>query len=299
MSVSHEIAHTAGHFDPKKFIAEAAPVVITGATIAKCFTIIHQSEMGVRFSAGSPKLKPEYHIELIDRLEKQGIVYDHLAKEERDVEVEKMVKELPEEIASKGVYQIEGRGIKLLKPWEKIVKINVAHHATPLETEDKMVEVWTPDEKKFVVPGDFVWRVRRNGDNPHKALVNINNEKDNKDKNKLKELGQAAASICRNGLGKVLADKKELDLRDFHKERRPKEIADEINSISLEDEDEYGIIIDRVFISQPVPVDAQILANAIKDRKVDTTELAALVAKELNKADKNGLGNLETLAQAA
>jgi regulator of protease activity HflC (stomatin/prohibitin superfamily) len=181
MGVLHETLPTAALYNnPQQLMITATGSVALIGTAAKTFEVVHQGEMGVRMRRGRP----------VER-KRTGVREGYRTRTE-------------EEIAEEGRYKIYGPGAYVLIPFfEKIVKVNVNDRADEVEP----FNIESSDGQLHTVEASFIWQVLRFGDYPYNALFNVNNEKDNKDKDKYLELKQAVLSIGVGGLGRVLGGK--------------------------------------------------------------------------------------------
>jgi hypothetical protein len=174
-----------------------------------------------------------------------------------------------DELREKGLYQIRGRGVVWLRPFvDSVVKINVASQTTPMERfpldslDGPQVEV---------IPG-ITWNVRADGDNPYKALFEINNEKETKVKEKTHELEQTVSWICSAGLTQVLRNRKYEEIRNFD----PKEITDITRQICGDDLLRFGVNLSDVWLKFPAYTPAERLAQALEGKP--DPDKAAIVA---------------------
>jgi hypothetical protein len=182
MAFSPELVPLAAMYNnPMNMIGTATGAIALGATIKSSFVIVHEGEMGLRMRSGKPQQKK----------------YNELNWNWTE-----------EEIEQNGRYQIEGPGVYVLWPFDHIVKINVRDSTNPLPEFD----VESSDNRQFKVHSTITWHVRDDGDNPYKAIFNVNNEKDNKDKDKRLELQETVSGICAAGLGVVLSGRPSEEL---------------------------------------------------------------------------------------
>ncbi|MDL2362952.1 MAG: SPFH domain-containing protein [Patescibacteria group bacterium] len=253
---------------PLPLISAAPAAIIAGTSAAKSFTIVHQSEMGVRTRGGAPMLKPEISNrilqEICDELPERRIrclsQINQLPKDERRERINEKIDELPEEIREEGIYRIVGRGVVWLRPFiDHVPKINVADQTTVISP----FELESEEDTQMLVTPSVTWRVRSDFDNPFKALFNINNEKESRLKNKTQELEQTVEWICSEGLGLVLGDwtyqrLKKLSTSDKAEiTRKTKELCDK-------DMLKYGTQIEAVRLKPSARTAAERLAQAIE-----------------------------------
>lgn len=278
MDISPEFVQAGIMTNPQQLLGTIAGALMVGGTLTKGCTVVHQGEMSLRLRRGSPRLKPEYEEllkEQVDMLDPDGT--SNYSREDRDELVDLMIDGLTEEQREQGVYRIKGRGIKLFIPgFEKVVKINVAHNTSALS--QKPIDITSREKIRYQSEGaTATWQVSRKGDNPYKALIKLNNEKDNKDKDKLKELTETVASISRRGLSRVLGGMSAEDLDKFH-DQDTELITKLVREKCQDDLWEWGVNLHRVWLPQVVPVGEEILKEGLMGRDGNDPAGAGLAA---------------------
>jgi hypothetical protein len=266
MSASQEILASAITQDPTKLIVAIPALVIGIGAASKACTIVHQGEMGVRFRRGMPLLQPEYedllqaNMSLLLSEEER----EALTREKRDDMIQAMRAELSPEQLEAGIYRTEGQGVKWFFPGiGNVLKISVAANTSALSTSQNPILVETRDKKQYVSENArATWHVSRDGDNPYKALVKLNNEKDNKDKDKLKELTETVVSICMRGLSRVLGDMESEKLEVYHDEAT-EVITNQVREKCQDELGEYGVNLRSVWLPQVVRAGEQILKEGL------------------------------------
>lgn len=288
MGASYEfIEASASMTNPQILLPSLLSAVTLGTAAAKTFAIVHQGEMGIRTRGGSPRLKPEIDALLQEIKDDRLSPYDkkNFTREQEDELVEELKTELTQDQLASGIYRVEGRGLKVLRPLtDKIVTINVADRSDAILGFD----VESSDEKQFCVVPTFTWYVRRDGDHVHSALFKVNNEKDNKDKDKVAELKQRTISICKSGLGRVLQGRDSSDLLIPD----PDEVEASTKALCKDKLIRYGVELRDVELLPIARTYAEVLKQAIENSR--NPKEAAFVAAALA-AGPEGKGSVLSL----
>lgn len=248
MGVIHESLPVAALYNnPQQLILAAGGAVALLGTATKAIEVVHQGETGIKMQRGQP-------------IERKKISEDEIDKIGRYVTL------------GPGIYPV----VPLL---QKVVKINVKDRTDRVQA----FNIESKDGQLFNVNPIFTWAILPNGDNPYKALFEVNNEKDNKDNEKILELKQTVLGISIGGLGKVLSGRTSSDLIEI--DRR------EVNAATIEECRnellEYGAALKRVVLEPITRTGAEVLKQGIERGGISSlgaVAVAAVVAEEADSA---------------
>jgi hypothetical protein len=181
MGLVHENLPTAAIYEnPQQMLGLAVGLIAVGGAALKIVETVPDGEMGILMrNSTSPVVRKEVR---------------HLPEDQRIAITDDRSAEI-------GQFVILGPGRYLVAPlFRKVVKINVGDRADTV----KGLALESEEGQQYEAHPTFTWHVRRDGDNPWKARFRVNNEKDNRDKDRDLELKQAVIGICVDGLSQVL-----------------------------------------------------------------------------------------------
>jgi hypothetical protein len=223
MGLLHETLPTAASFNnPHQLIAPALGILTAAATLRKSIVIVHRGEIGIPTRNGQP-------------IEKKGLT------EEQQAEMGRFL------LAPPGIYPI-------VPLYEGMEKIGVQHR-----TDGDEFDIESKEGELQMVRADFIWHVRSDGENPIKARFLVNNEMENKDQDRDRELTKIVVRLCVGALGKALKDTGAGELKMMDGEAVTPFTQAECNDSLLK----YGAALDEVILEPITRKDSQVVSDGM------------------------------------
>lgn len=279
LSAIHDFA-VVGAIDPTKaLMGISATAGLIGSLGA--ISVVKQGEMGIRTFGDHPVLQSDIAAQVNLDIQAREKANKRLSARDRFEIRNTIIDELPEERLAEGIYKIVGPGPHLVPPlFGGIAKIPVNIRTSPVE-DDFAVE--SNDGQQHLVKPSFMWRVRRDGDNPHHARFKINNDRRMSDRERDRELEQTIVWICLDGMAVALRNRSAENLQNLDSI----ELTNATREARAGKLLEFGVELVDILLRPVARTPEERLAQALESMSSDATRsgAAAVAIHDLTKAD--------------
>ncbi len=271
MRVSPELIEAASIYsNPQTLIVTATGGIALLTTVTKGFTVVHKSEMGIKTFRGDAVLQRDARRDVKRRIKQDtGKSLRRHKKHERQMLKEQYVEKLRKENPDRGYYKVVGPGFYPLIPvMQRVVTVGIADRSIrSLEP----IKFKTEDGVHRQTHPAFTCAVMPDKDYPYFARFKLNNEKDNKDPNKDKELEQMTLRICEEGLSLVLANMSNKAIDNY----KPDQVTNKTRRKVARDLGEYGMCFKAARMSGLPHTDAQVVGDKFAGNVADPMNATA------------------------
>jgi hypothetical protein len=197
-----------------------------------------------------------------------------------------------DDITDETDYVVVGPGSYWFRPIATDLRdVNVAPRPLVLTPENTPpIRVLSKEGRTYTTHVEILWRVRPDGNNPVKSIINVETNQNTftNNTNKDIELERAMRQETRSSFSKAAGGIPQAKLERMHNDYLG-ELTEAVIEDSRERASELGSEVLAVMIDQFTPVDAQILADGMRDGQKGRISRPAMVAVA-NAINEVGLG---------